>query len=733
MLFAHEKYSSIRVWNPDIDKVQLILKAGISLDHTRIINGEYIEFVVSDTEKARLENKKVPFDILINDLTKYYQERNIPASERNFPLGSMMGNYTWEELNQRFDELKNIYSNIISEKYIIGQSIEGNNIWAFKLSDNPSEDENEPEVLYTGLTHAREPLSMMNLFYFVQNLCEAYVEENDPEAVYLINERELWFIPVVNPDGYLYNELIAPSGGGLHRKNRKDTGCGNSTQRGVDLNRNFSYNWGASDYYSSPDPCYNTYVGEEAFSEPETRAVRDFINERNFVNVLHYHSYGNMYIHPFGDSSLPNEPDLTIFRELAEEMASHNNFEYGTGSEMVGYTVNGDAADWSYVENGIIAYVPEVGPAGQSFWPSSNQVEPICSYQYEPNKVFAFSAGSDFLLSDYSFTSDIINSGERVGVEIEIKNRGLLTSNGTVDVNLESLNSLVHINETEFQLDQIDSWESQTFNFEIEISEQVVYYSKVGIAIAVYDANSYVRNDTIEFYVGTPSIIYSENFNDGIGQWVTSGDWGLTNNPSYGAFALTDSPSGDYGAEQTTIAVLNEQFDFSFLVNPYVSFSARWEIEDGFDFVRFEALTPDNGWVSLEGMYTVPGNGVTVQPLGEPGYDGDQLSWVGEKIFLDQLNGQRPTAFRFIQNSDELYEGDGFTVDNFMLMGYMIGANGDFFPDGSINISDILGLADYILDNGDPSNYVSIFCDMNSDGQINLLDLLSLVNLVIGT
>ncbi len=119
--------------------------------------------------------------------------------------------------------------------------------------------------------------------------------------------------------------------------------------------------------------------------------------------------------------------------------------------------------------------------------------------------------------------------------------------------------------------------------------------------------------------------------------------------------------------------------------------------------------------------------------MGEPGYDGDQLSWVGEKIFLDQLNGQRPTAFRFIQNSDDLYEGDGFTVDNFMLMGYMQGAYGDFFPDGSINISDILGLADFILDSDDASNYVSTFCDMNSDGQINILDLLILVNLVIGT
>ena len=68
-----------------------------------------------------------------------------------------------------------------------------------------------------------------------------------------------------------------------------------------------------------------------------------------------------------------------------------------------------------------------------------------------------------------------------------------------------------------------------------------------------------------------------------------------------------------------------------------------------------------------------------------------------------------------------------------MLMGYMQGAYGDFFPDGSINVSDILGLADLILDSDNPSNYVSMFCDMNSDGQINILDLLGLVNIVIGT
>ena len=69
----------------------------------------------------------------------------------------------------------------------------------------------------------------------------------------------MWFIPVVNPDGYVFNELIEPFGGGMHRKNRKDTNCGNGTMRGVDLNRNFSFGWGANNSGSSPDPCSDVY------------------------------------------------------------------------------------------------------------------------------------------------------------------------------------------------------------------------------------------------------------------------------------------------------------------------------------------------------------------------------------------------------------------------------------------------------------------------------------------
>jgi murein tripeptide amidase MpaA len=200
----------------------------------------------------------------------------------------MQGNYTWAELRQRHDDLRNSYPDIISEKIILGQSVEGNDIWAFKLSDNVNIDEDEPEILYTGLTHSREPLSMMNLFYFVQNLVNVYESDSASEENYLINERELWFVPVVNPDGYIYNEQIQPNGGGMHRKNRRETGCGPGTERGVDLNRNYGFGWGSDDIGSSPDPCSAVFRGDGAFSEPETQILRDFIINRNFKNVLHY-------------------------------------------------------------------------------------------------------------------------------------------------------------------------------------------------------------------------------------------------------------------------------------------------------------------------------------------------------------------------------------------------------------------------------------------------------------
>ena len=346
LVFASDIYQSIRVFEPTIETINIIGSLGIPLDHMTGKKGVFIDLTVTEDETIELLSRGIQLDILIPDLTAHYKSRNRPAMNRDFPLGSMQGNYTWDELNTRFDELQASYPSIISERVVIGQSIEERDIWAFKVSDNPNDNEDEPEVLYTALTHAREPVSMMNLFYFVQMLAEEY--GNDSELTYLVNNREMWFLPVINPDGYVYNESIQPDGGGMHRKNRRDTNCGDGTNRGVDLNRNFGYGWGANDTGSSPNPCATTYRGESEFSEPETQAVRDFILSHEFKDVLHYHTYSNVYIHAFGDGSLPDEPDLTTLMEIGEEMARYNGYVVGTGFATIGYTVNGDAVDWTY-------------------------------------------------------------------------------------------------------------------------------------------------------------------------------------------------------------------------------------------------------------------------------------------------------------------------------------------------------------------------------------------------
>ena len=141
---------------------------------------------------------------------------------RDFELGSMGGYYTYDEIEEQLNQIHNEYPSITYLE-VIGNTLEGRNVWALKISDNADSDEDEPEVLYTGLHHAREPMGYMNLFYFMDWLLENY--QSDSLAEHLLNNRELWFVPAVNPDGLAYNQSIAPNGGGMQRKNMRDYFC----------------------------------------------------------------------------------------------------------------------------------------------------------------------------------------------------------------------------------------------------------------------------------------------------------------------------------------------------------------------------------------------------------------------------------------------------------------------------------------------------------------------------
>mgnify|MGYP001431880445 CR=1 FL=1 len=436
-LIPSQIYKQIKILHVDSDDIALFQTSGIDIDHANYQHGQFIEFAISLDDISTLDNLGYDYDVIHEDLQRFYESRLTENYTREFGLGSMGGYYTLEEAIQRLDDIHEEYPDFVSEKISLGQSFEGRDIYAIKVSANVDIDEDEPEILYTGMHHAREPMSFMNLYYFIYWILENY--SIDDTAAQILDTRELWFIPIVNPDGYEYNRSIAPNGGGMQRKNMRNT-C-NGSADGIDPNRNYDYMWGLDNQGSSPDGCSETYRGTSAFSEPETQAVRDFIEGKNFTIAMNYHSYSNLLIYPFGYSyENPMDPDdLNTFIEYAQDMTQYNNYLLGTGIETVGYTVNGEACDWMYGVHGVYAYTPEVGNNSDGFWPSTNRIIPLCEENLYANQYLALVAGSSYN-SDIGFGFRAV-SGEVVAYSHsnEISKNSLKQSSDNLKSTLKSV------------------------------------------------------------------------------------------------------------------------------------------------------------------------------------------------------------------------------------------------------------------------------------------------------
>jgi len=717
-------YQSLRIYSTDASTIEVLHTVGVPLDHVRIKKNVFIDVIASSKQTILLEQNGLVFDVLINDMTRYFLDRNVPEVSRDFELGSMLGNYTFSEVEVKMDSLAVLFPNFISEKDSIGTSIEGRTIWAFKVSDNPAQDEDEPEILYTGLTHAREPLGMMNQFYFVQWLMENYSTNNVAE--YLVNNRELWFIPVINPDGYVYNESIAPNGGGMHRKNRRDTGCGNGTQRGIDLNRNYGYEWGADDNGSSPNPCSNVFRGDSTFSEPETQGIRDFILGHEFSNVLHYHSYSNVLIHSFGNDSLPAEPDLTTLREIGWEMSKYNGYQVGTGYETIGYGVNGDAVDWSYGTAGLISYTPEVGSYQDNFWPPENRVIPLCEDQLYSNQIFGLVGGADHFV--YAVDIDE-QQGDTIQFNITIQNRGLKDSDGDVLIDAVTFTNTNYILDFTENIGTLNARDTVQISISLVVPSSSENGTEVGFLLTLNDNSSFVRTDTLSTIVGIQTSIFSDDAEVGLTQWDTY-DWGLTTNSYNGTYSFTDSPQGNYSNNISSAIKTSNPINLIGFVFPTARFATKWNIENNYDFVQFQASTDGTHWTSLPGIYTENGSGSGTQNTDEVGYDGES-DWVEETVDLSAYEDVSAIYFRFILTSDGGVTRDGFYFDDFSIQGYLNYLPGDLDDSGDVDIFDVLNIIELILNGNDLNDYQQTTADVNFDGEVNIYDALVLVDIIL--
>lgn len=353
------------------DRSQLIPLYDLGVDIVWTDDG-FIEVITNPSEADRIAKLGFQIETVRESVSQFYQSR--------LDQKDMGGYKTLDEMYAYLDGIIADHHEIVSAKESIGLTYEGRDIWAVKISDNPGVDEDEPEILLTAGIHCREVATPEVLFHAMDYLTENYA--GDPEVQALVDEREIWFIVACNPDGYRYNEVIAPGGGGMWRKNRRDNGDGSF---GIDLNRNFGYQWGYDNQGSSPIPSSDLYRGIGPFSEPETQALRDFTLAHDFAITCYYHSYGNIFIYPWG--YIPEETvDQDIYGAMGDSIQAMNGYLHGPVSTLL-YAVNGGNFDWEYGDYSkpkIFGSSIEVGGYGDGFWPTLARLEVIKAENLEP-------------------------------------------------------------------------------------------------------------------------------------------------------------------------------------------------------------------------------------------------------------------------------------------------------------------------------------------------------------
>jgi len=313
----------------------------------------FAEVVVDASELAALTKKAPRVKTLIPDLDVYIS--NILKKQK---AGAEY--YTYDRMTSTLQEWAKKYASIATLESI-GKSCEGRDIWAMKVSDNPAADEKEPAVLIMGAHHAREWISVEVPMATLQQYLEAYGK--DDKLTRLVNEREVWFVPMVNPDGVTFSQTKSK----YWRKNRRDNG---NNVYGVDLNRNYGYQWG--NVGASNSPSADTYHGKGPFSEPESQAIKKLYERVHFQAAASFHSYSELILYPFGYGYNIPCPDEPVLKKLAGEMAVYNKYTPQNSADL--YPAMGDTDDWAYGDQKALAFTFELAT---TFIPNPSEIGKI--------------------------------------------------------------------------------------------------------------------------------------------------------------------------------------------------------------------------------------------------------------------------------------------------------------------------------------------------------------------
>ncbi len=344
-----------------------IADAGVSIES---IERDRVGGVANLGSIRRLQEFGIP--ILEQTPLEAFRAKRPSGGIKRFPPDDQ----AYRDYAQLQQELASIASesNGAATLFSIGTSVEGRDITGIRFTlaraRRGLRHRPKPAALFLGTHHAREHLSTE-----VPLLLARWLSDNRdrPEVRRLLRTREIYIIPLVNPDGAEYDHAT-----GAYAWQRKNMRQNEDGSLGVDLNRNYGYHWGEGG--ASTDPGSDIYRGPAPFSEPETRAVRDFINSHPNLKVLvSYHTFSELILYPWGYTSEPIEDSkaLLAYKAMAQKMAEWTGYTPMQSSDL--YVASGDTCDWAWGEKGIFSFTFELTPRSLwdgGFYPGAGVIEP---------------------------------------------------------------------------------------------------------------------------------------------------------------------------------------------------------------------------------------------------------------------------------------------------------------------------------------------------------------------
>jgi Zinc carboxypeptidase len=350
--------STLEMYTATVDAatVAKLTQAGIDIAATKqVAGGVRVDLVLSTRDRDRLAAQGVKLDVKRNKQGLTVRQQAAAQAAAGFGVWR-----SWDEPGGIRDELYEIAkkSPSIVKLEVIGHSLQGREIIALKVTKNARKlpDGARPHVFYMATIHAREwiaaEVGRRLLRHFVDNYGK------DAEVTNLVDTRELWFVPIVNPDGYQYTFDVER----LWRKNLRDNNRDGqiTVGDGVDSNRNYDEKWNYDNEGSSSNFSADDYRGTSAASEPETVAIQNLLKRLRFRFMVTYHSYGELLLYMWGFQVQTPTADDPIYVAMSgtDAKPAIPGYDPGVGADL--YITNGTTDDYAHAKTNTLGWTPEL-------------------------------------------------------------------------------------------------------------------------------------------------------------------------------------------------------------------------------------------------------------------------------------------------------------------------------------------------------------------------------------